>query len=290
MEVRELSASPREGTLFTRAVLGAVRFGGDRREDRLPEVELRLSDVTVERDRLAAYDRVCGFRIGDRLPATYPHILAFPVALQLMTDPAFPFPVLGLVHIRNQIRQRRPIDVTESLTLAAWAENLRPHRRGRQVDVVVEARVGEELVWSDVSTHLAQAGGSIEEGRTSGPTQRTEGPELAATALWEVPGDVGRRYASVSGDRNPIHLSSVGARLFGFKRAIAHGMWTAARCLAALEGRLPDGFAYDVEFKRPLLLPSRVSFAVAGRDAALTVEVRDARTHQPHLLGTISPS
>ena len=38
-------------------------------------------------------------------------------------------------------------------------------------------------------------------------------------------------------------------------------MWTKARCLAAL--RLPDAFAVDVRFKKPILLPSKVTFGEA---------------------------
>jgi acyl dehydratase len=62
----------------------------------------------------------------------------------------------------------------------------------------------------------------------------------------------------VSGDVNPIHLSAPTARLFGFPRAIAHGMWTAAGCLASLEPRTPAAHEVRLAFRRPVLLPSTV--------------------------------
>ena len=59
--------------------------------------------------------------------------------------------------------------------------------------------------------------------------------ELMEVTRWKAPADIGRQYAKVSGDYNPIHLSAVSAKLFGFPTAIAHGLWNKARTLAALE-------------------------------------------------------
>jgi hypothetical protein len=74
----------------------------------IPDLELVLTDVEVDGDRLAAYDRVCGFSLRDELPSTFIHVLAFPLHLALMTDGSFPFPAVGLVHIENRITQHRP--------------------------------------------------------------------------------------------------------------------------------------------------------------------------------------
>jgi acyl dehydratase len=101
-----------------------------------------------------------------------------------------------------------------------------------------------------------------------------------------MPASVGVRYAAVSGDHNPIHTSRLAARLLGFPRPIAHGMWSKARCLASLEGRLPDAYTVDVAFKLPILLPARVGFAASP---AWTFALHDARSGRPHLVGTVSP-
>ena len=103
---------------------------------------------------------------------------------------------------------------------------------------------------------------------------------------WKLPEDLGRRYGSVSGDRNPIHLHQYTAKLFGFPRAIAHGMWTKARALAALESTLPDAYTVDVSFRKPILLPGRVTFA--HQDGQFTV--RSAKRPEIlHLEGTVTP-
>ncbi|HEY2791213.1 MAG TPA: MaoC/PaaZ C-terminal domain-containing protein, partial [Micromonosporaceae bacterium] len=247
-----------------RAVAGLARRN---RPDRLPDTRLTMTGIGIDTDRLAAYDRVCGFRLTDAVPSTFPHVLAFPTAMRLMTSADFPFGAIGLVHIANRITQRRPLAVTEKINFQVYASDLRPHDRGQQFDVTATGTVDGDEVWRDVSTYLKRTGGSA-------GASRTEGQRLTPSAVWHVGREVGSAYASVSGDRNPIHTSRLGARLFGFPGPIAHGMWTAARCLAALEGQLPEAYEMEVVFKRPIRLPSDVSFAHDGG----AIEVRGVRT------------
>jgi acyl dehydratase len=286
--------------LFARAgvamVPGASRLPfvpGGGADGEIPSLTLALGNVAVDRDRLAAYDRVCGFSLRDTLPPTYPHMLAFPLHLALMTDSSFPFGAIGLVHIANRITQRRPISADERFALRVWATQLEPHPRGRKFDVCAEATVGNEVVWESVSTNLKRGGGSggSEKDRATGPSgEDAAAGELPSTATWKLPGDLGRRYGSVSGDLNPIHIHPLTARLFGFPTAIAHGMWTKARCLAALESQLPDAFTVEVSFKKPILLPATVQFASAsGAGGEIRFAVRDARKGTPHLTGYLAP-
>jgi acyl dehydratase len=247
---------------------------------------LVLRDVEVDPGRLAAYDRVCAFTLRDSLPATYPHILAFPLHLALLTDPSFPFPAIGLVHIFNRITQHRPMGVGKRLSLRARATPIEPHPRGKQFSLRTEARVGEELVWEEVSTNLRRGDSPGESGRAP---EVPSTKELPASATWRLGGDLGRRYGSVSGDLNPIHLHSLSARMFGFPSAITHGMWTKARCLAALEPRLPEAFTVEAAFKRSILLPATVEFAeqaFAG-DGSIQFGVRDAAKETTHLDGIL---
>jgi acyl dehydratase len=291
MAVRELNSAPGMLPLLARAGAGAIPgasrlpfLAGGGRD--VPDLTLVLNDVAVDPDRLASYARVCGFSVRDTVPATYPHILAFPLHMALMTDSSFPFPAIGLVHIYNQITQHRPLKLGEHLSLKVWATPIEPHRRGRQFSLRTEARVGDELVWEDVSTNLRR-GGSDDESRAKA-ADVPSAEELPAAATWKLPGDLGRRYASVSGDRNPIHMHSLSARLFGFPSAIAHGMWTKARCLAALEPHVPDSFTVEVAFKRPILLPATVTFAEAAEGTGFRFGVRDAKKDTPHLDGQLT--
>jgi hypothetical protein len=276
----ELESTPKLLGIFGKAALGALP-GFGRSGTELPSTTYVRNGVRIDRERLAAYDRVCGFRVSDLLPPTFPHILSFPLQAKLMTDPAFPFPMIGLVHVANRITQTRPLRADEPLVLRVHAEGLRPHERGTQFDMVSEALADGEVVWTDISTYLRRGGSGGPSERGSSGTEPLGGEPAAR---WRLGGDTGRRYAEVSGDHNPIHLYPLTARLFGFKRAIAHGMWSKARCLAFFEGRLPDAYTVDVRFKRPILLPATVALYEEGFRFALRHGGKDT----PHLDGSIS--
>lgn len=230
-----------------------------------PRTRLVLPRLRVDLARLAAYERACGFPTGeDALPVTYPHVLGFPLAMSLMSGPEFPLPLLGLVHTSIEITRYRELTASGEYELTVHIDGLAPHRRGTEAAVVTALRVGEDVVWESVSTYLArhrttEAAGKRD--RDQDRDQEQHGP-LPGVAEWRLAGDVGRRYAAASGDRNPIHLYPLTARLFGFKRAIAHGMWTAARCLAA--HGTPQAVLVRAEFRAPVLLPGTVTYAADG--------------------------
>src|SRR5690606_37958272 len=225
----------------------------------------------------------------DVLPAGYVHVLAFPVAVAVMARADFPLPLLGMVHLANDVEQRAPLRLGDRLAVRAWAEDLRLHRAGTQVDLVTEVDRDGETVWRGVSTYLAK-GRTVAGAAAAEPGER-DVPALPPVAgQWRLRPDVGRRYAAVSGDRNPIHTIALGAKLFGFPRAIAHGMYTAARALATVVVARGDAFRWTVEFGKPVLLPGTVTFglgvrATGGHDYAGW----DARSGKRYLTGAVTP-
>ncbi|MFI6440335.1 MaoC family dehydratase [Streptomyces sp. NPDC050759] len=246
-----------------------------------PRTRLVLPALRVDLARLAAYERVCGFPTGeDALPVTYPHVLGFPLAMSLMSGRDFPLPLLGLVHTSIEITRYRELAATGEYELSVYVDGLAPHRRGTEAAVVTELRVGEEVVWESVSTYLARH-------RTNGTDRerdRERHEPLPGVDEWRLAGDIGRRYAAASGDRNPIHLYPLTARLFGFPRAIAHGMWTAARCLAA--HGTPQAVLVRAEFRAPVLLPGTVTYAANGERFELC---GGDRVHRVHVSGGVYP-
>lgn len=278
-----LDEAPNLPALFARAAVTARGRGGD-----LPAARLARAGVAAEPGRLADYARVCGFPLGDTLPATYPHLLAFPLQVALMTDPAFPLALPGLVHVRNRISVLRPIAADEVLDVEVWAERFARHVRGATVDLCAVVSAGGAEVWRGRSTYLARGATAPAGAPDADVTVDVVALDRAA-AEWRVPADAGRRYAKVSGDVNPIHLSSLAAKAFGFKRAIAHGMWLQARALAALSGRLPEAVDVDVAFRKPLFLPSTVTLATEQVDDGWDVAVRNAGSRAEHLVGTVRP-
>ncbi len=292
MDTRTLQSSPSILALYARAaaplipgasLLPFVPGGGGE----IPALELRLEGVIARPEEVAAYNRVCGFTLRNHLPPTYPQVLAFPLQMAVMADGAFPFGAVGLVHLENEIVQKRQIGIGEPLSLTVRPTALRPHARGKTFSLLTEARVGEDLVWQSTSTMLRRGSGAGERPVAKGESREADGDDFTALAQWSLGGDLGRRYAAVSGDRNPIHMHSLSAKAFGFPGAIAHGMWSKARCLAALEPRLPDSFTAAVAFRRPILLPARVEFSSEPTAGGIDFALRDAKTQTPHLKGTI---
>ena len=242
------------------------------RSTALPEVVYRVPDVPVDREELVAYQHLFGDAATDTLPAGFVHVLAFPVAMAVMAREDFPLPLLGMVHIANRVDQYRVLHAEERLTVRAWAEQLAAHRKGTQVELVVEVTgsAADGVAWRGRSAYLAKGNSfpGLPAAADAAPVGAAWGEELPEpTAQWRLSADTGRRYAQVSGDRNPIHLGSVPAKLFGFKRAIAHGMYTAARALTATGTGGAEAFTWDVAFGKPVLLPSTVSFAVRPSEA-----------------------
>lgn len=277
-----LDSSPNLGVLFARAAATSRGRTGE-----LEDIQVRRPKARLHVNQLAAYNKVCGFALRDSLPATYLHVLVFPLQVVLMADRRFPLALAGLVHVRNRIMQHRPVDVGELLNLRSSAQALRPHAKGALVDLVGEVRVGDELVWEGVSTYLARGASAPGEIGPEAPSAVDLDPDARANAVWPVPGDMGRRYAAVSGDVNPMHLSSLAAKAFGFPRTLVHGMWTKAHALAAIEARLPEAYAVDVAFSQPLLLPSFANFVAAQRDQGWDFAVRPAQGAGDHLRGTV---
>lgn len=291
--IRELSGTPNVLAGYAKAFGSALPLAGrlplaglPGGGGELPDLELRVPALRTDLEHLAAYAHVCGFTLRDTLPVTYLNVRAFPVHIALMTDGGFPFGPVGLVHLTNTIEHRRPVGVREELALRVWATGLDPHPKGRTLTLHTEVSdAAGEVVWSAASTMLRTGGSSSER------TERPADPEVPASATWRIPGDQGRRYAAVSGDRNPIHLYGLTAKPFGFPRAIAHGLWTKARALAALEAQLPDAFTAHVEFRKPVLLPTTVTFGSATDAAGVTsFAVKDAKKGSAHLVGTVTPA
>lgn len=249
---------------------GAVLRRGSR-PSTLPDIRAVRRDVAIDPGAVLDYARMFRFTVGSTLPVTFPHLFAFPLQIAVLGDREFPMPLLGAVHVENVITSLRPIRLDEMLDITVQAEHLRPHRRGRQVDVVSEISAGGAPVWREVSTYLNRG-----EDHPDAPTSPAPDlSDLPATphATWRLPEGVGRAYAALSGDWNPIHLHALTARPLGFPSAIAHGMYTYARLMAALGPKLPDaGLTSRVWFRKPLRLPSTVRLrSVVGEGRTLSV-------------------
>lgn len=254
----------------------------------LPNLHLQVEKVMAGRYRLNRYRRACRFKPRDYMPVTFPQILAMPLHTALVAHPDFPLQLLGLIHLRNDITQYRQIGADEALRIEVRNTPHRDVDAGQEFDLCTDVYVGEELVWESTTTVLARIRGRSK--KPDRPREPEAEPEESRRESWQVRSYYGRRYARISRDFNPIHLAGITSRWFGFKRPIAHGMWSLARCLAAVDSLEPiTAMKVEARFMLPVFLPAWVTF-VTGQDGARTrFRLLDASGRRPHILGWITP-
>ena len=273
-----LERMPESGGLSLKA------FGTLRRKPRadvaLPRMAVSLDKVQFDAQRLRAYREICGFPEGGAVPITYPQVHAIGLQMHLLTQPQFPLPLIGLVHLKNRIVQERELgpDETPAMSVALVGDQVT--ERGREFDLQTTCTDGSgRAVWTAVATVLHR--GKPGSKKRQGPP-REEESHLSEYQAIEAPENIGRRYGRIAGDMNPIHLYPFTAKLLGFDRHIAHGMWTLARSCALLQphlGRAPR--ESTVQFRQPLFLPGRAAlrygpvgegydFTLIGRDSGKT--------------------
>ncbi len=283
LAIRDLRNAPSMLPMFAKALMRLTVKPG--KAPQLPAIGARLSDIMLDPKHLAAYRKVCGFKGTGALPVTYPHMHAHPLFMSLLLDSRFPFPAIGLVHVANRITQYRPIQEREQLDVECRFGELHKRDAGYEFSILTSVTTGGELVWESESTMIYRTGGGSGDKKKAPPAQ-----EPATDVVeWKVPDNIGRRYGAVSGDRNPIHLYPLTAKLLGFKRQIAHGMWSKARCLAELESQLPkSAYSVDVQFKLPMFIPATVKFEQKAVADGIAFRLLASDGIKPHLTGSIT--
>ena len=281
MNTLHFSQLPKPYLAYPKVIQGLI-FKKPKAEKVLPQVEYVVDSFKVDQKHLKAYNEVCGFKNNGYIPAIYLTVLSQSLQMHMMTSEAFPFPILGLVHIRNQVKQYRKIGVNETLTLACKFGELQPHDKGVQFDFITTVKVAGEVVVEALTTYLSRQKTNA---KAAAKPAESQAPEYKLNNEWSISENTGRRYAMTSGDFNLIHIHAVTAKAFGFKQAIAHGMWSKAKALANLS--LPDAYEVDVWFKLPMYLPSKVEFLTAQAANDTDFLIRNSKNQKPHVTGHI---
>ena len=256
----------------------------------VPRIESRLAKVAIDRKHLAQYSDVCGAAAGATLPIAYPHVLATPLHLAMLGAEAFPVKLFGLVHVQNRIAMRQPLSAEEPAEIRAWIEGHRETERGQEFDLHTDYVVAGEALWEETCTFLARR--KPAPGATRNPISRSvEGaPDGVAvkSSSFRAPAGLGRRYGFISGDVNPIHMSDLTARAFGFPRAIAHGMWSLGRLASDFESeQFNGGCELSVTFKLPIFMPAWLMLQRWPIENGAGFALRDGQGEKPHLVGTL---
>ncbi|HEX6930186.1 MAG TPA: MaoC/PaaZ C-terminal domain-containing protein, partial [Gammaproteobacteria bacterium] len=262
--------------------------GGGTPEAPVPQVVYRQRGVHARLEDVVAYRHVCGEGPPDRMPPVYPHVLATPLQLNLLDSDDFPMSLAGLVHVGQAVEWRRPLHVDDVLDIECVMSGPEDSDHGWMFRLDTRITRGGECAWREEIRFLKP-----DPSRRVRPRRRSrEGDASHFVPLlhMQFPEDTGRRYAKVSGDWNPIHLWPFTAKRFGFKRPIAHGMFSLARCLAVLEARGVDlaGKRLDAHFRAPVMLPAFSNFCLSDRRPDEVFALTDARKGRILVEGRLS--
>jgi len=254
----------------------------------VPRIESRLTKVAIDRKHLAAYSEICGAAAGATLPIAYPHVLAMPLHLAMLGAEAFPVKLFGLVHVQNRIAMRQPLSAEEPAEIRAWVEGHRETERGQEFDLHTDYVVAGEALWEETCTFLARK--KPAPGAAKPVSRGDDAPDAVAmkSSSFRAPAGLGRRYGLISGDVNPIHMSDLTARAFGFPRAIAHGMWSLGRLASDFEAeQFNGGCELSVTFKLPIYMPAWLMLQRWDIENGTGFVLRDGQGEKPHLIGTL---
>ena len=286
----DLPAFPNSRALLLKAATTLMKKPSP--DARAARLAARVKGVVINRTWVRQYNAVCGFKEDD-ISLTAPQALAAPLHLYLLCQPEQPMPMLGLVHLRNSIECSRALEYGVPYDVLVTVGDTRSISPGLEFDVHTRFLVGDEVHWKSTMTVLCRVKNMPELLANTHATQPAPVEPLSTTdaqcVVVDVPENQGRKYAKVSNDYNPIHLHACTARIFGFKHAIAHGMWTAAKTLSIVEAGLgARASKFDFSFKQPVFLPSNivVKHAIAG--ATANFEVLAERDSKVLMVGSIA--
>jgi hypothetical protein len=225
---------PSSMTLFARGVLlprSTIQSAT------LPKTDLFLHDQPPDDIHVVNFSRLFGFPSTSSsavLPFVYLQARVGGLQMDAMTGANVPISMIGSVNSTTVIKQHRKIASDEMLSFHCSLSDLfRRHHNGVSFDIITQAFTADRdtVVWESVFTvfvrlPIAPASPLNVIAQTELPMVRintTDGWAFDELFSMVVPEDAGSRYAQLNGDYNPIHVSKLGAKMFGFKTMIAHG-------------------------------------------------------------------
>ncbi len=278
--VIEINKLPNVANLYSRIATTLLKKG----KGNLPDVRVEFNNQSIQPSDFKKYNKVCGFEHTLIVPSTFIHAYTFPLQTILLSHPSCPFPLLGLVHFANSIKQIRPLYVGENFSISCSFGNLIAHEKGQAFEVNSYLEVDGIRIWEDASIYLYRTKEGV------GQVFDWKQPILQENCIkksWSLHQTLGFEYAQSSGDFNPIHLHPLTAKLFGFDRHIIHGMWTKAKILTELEKQLSTSYEIAVCFKTPVYLPASIIFRYEKTEQGFDFDVVDKLQEKPHVKGYI---
>ena len=257
--------------------------------DALPQIRSEWKGCKFDQSILKRYRKICEIE-GDGVPLLFPHSFLGPLHLQVMTHSSFPLKLLGSIHHRNHVIQYKPLDPHGTYDVGLDLGELRRRPQGLEFDLVTKISAGGDAYWESVTTILV---------RKKSKSENPESP-LASfiksfedtgteAATFKVKAMTGKTFGLITKDINPIHMSGVLAKLFGFKRDLAHGMWALGRGTASMMKDYPSDkpIRMDVAFKGPVYMQDNVRVITSTKQKG-QFKFFSGKNDRPSIVGEIS--
>lgn len=276
---------PQPLPFYVKAVLGRRQY---KEGQPLPGTRIEWTNFEFPSAAVQSYARICSWPWGGQeLLLLFPHSYFGPLHLKMLTDDNFPLRVLGGVHLRNHVIQRRPLLLQQRYDATLFFTESRRRPQGLEVDFKTEIRQGSALVWESITTFLFRRKFKAEDAENPRSDQLQNLQDSVPKASFPVPMLTGKQFGWITKDINPIHMSRYLAKAFGFERDLCHGMWALSRSLplvGTVDWQKP--LRNDVSFKGPLYMERDITVKVSRGTPGL-FELHSAGNERPCVLGSL---
>lgn len=257
--------------------------------DQFPKITASVKNISINPKKLKAYREICGLEDDGNLPVLYPHVFTAPLHMAILGHQDFPIPLVGMLHFRNHSIQHRPIKSDEILNVEVSLAEHRIVKQGFEFDYLIRIESKGELVWNSITTYLKQGKFGTEydvSPRSDLIEPMTDGEKIFDS---QIPKKIGKKYAKICSDYNPIHISKFAAKLFGFKRDIAHAMWATSLSIGKLNLNTSTGpIRIDLGFKGPLFIERKCTVKRSEKKNVTRFDFFIEGNEKPCITGRVS--
>ncbi len=202
------------------------------------------------------------------LPPTFYVTWAMAALGEAIVKLPLPYDYARVLHSASEVRYSRPlcIDETAEYTTRVTSIDDNPRRAKIRVESIVTERDsrGPEIFRNTMELHVPKPAPKQAGAKPKRPDPPAIADDMRAISDLRMPARLGRQYALVAGDFNPVHWSRLAARSMGFKSTFVQGYCTKALLAHGLIRQILRGAAdrlvsLRVEFRKPILLPATVT-------------------------------
>jgi acyl dehydratase len=222
--------------------------------------------------------RIARYRGADALtPPMYGVAFTFAALGAPLFDPDIQVDMMRLVHGEQDMRFLAPVRAGDIITAESVIADIVEKTSGEVIDIAITAKNqrGETVLEAKSGLFIRGARKRDNADAERAAKDAEEAAWTSAPVAWtrteKVADDQSKRYAEVSGDRNPIHVDEEVAKMAGLPGIILHGLCTMAfvhnACVEEAGGDPMRIKRLAVRFNRPVLMGDVLTIEAHGPKA-----------------------